>query len=327
MGCRLARRRNTSLLSSRHLPALILSLPRALAGTCLFLTHQPTPGRISTTSRLTCCSGRPACSPLRRRRDYFRALGGIGMDYVEGARGARRLSHPYRTGARSLGRTFSRVRPRTSCSRACTSPPPGHAPVLKVLAPTSPPPTRARASFTPASRARDLFVSEARRGAGVNGKAGMGMGAEREREGDERVGGNGGARTKGREGRPKDGEGRSAGTRARVTNGWVGMELRGRRQGKGTCTCGRTTGDGPQVRARGCEGEGGDADAEGGGDRGGERGGRRMGMGMEWRSQRASPCSSSMRPRSFGHLAAPRLPRVRPSRAPPHAVRGLSIEW
>ncbi|KAJ7040025.1 hypothetical protein C8F04DRAFT_272941 [Mycena alexandri] len=49
---------------------------------------------------------------------------------------------------------------------------------------------------------------------------GMERGWERERELAERVGGNGGARTKGREGRPKDGEGRSAGTRARVTNGW-----------------------------------------------------------------------------------------------------------
>ncbi|KAJ7020129.1 hypothetical protein C8F04DRAFT_1242215 [Mycena alexandri] len=110
---------------------------------------------------------------------------------------ARSLSHPYRTrpSAHSPAYILARVHsftPHAYVRLRFSSPlsPSGHS----RLAPSRP--ARARASLAPASRSRDIFVSEAGWGASVDGKAGvgMGMGTERERETSGRVRGKGGRR-------------------------------------------------------------------------------------------------------------------------------------
>ncbi|KAJ7016475.1 hypothetical protein C8F04DRAFT_517790 [Mycena alexandri] len=239
-----------------HFPSLlVLSLPRALAGPSS-PPHRHTPhppGRIST------CSGRRSPNPRAACFDDGETASplyvGWGWVWVGEAGGAsprncvRARCLPRPTRPRTSSRAYTRS-PRTY-ARACTYPL-RDTHLYSRYSRLPPPLPRAREPrlARPPEPATSSFPRL--EGCGCESK---GRDGDREGEGVRRAGGWVRMEVRGRrEGKGRaDVEGRSAGTHTRVTNGWVGMELRGQRQGKGrrgTCTCGRTTGDAPQVRAR-----------------------------------------------------------------------------
>ncbi|KAJ7032356.1 hypothetical protein C8F04DRAFT_657564 [Mycena alexandri] len=151
-----------SLFASHRFPAPASS--RALPGTCLFPTHPHPPGRMSRAPPWSSHAAPSTRVQLALKTATVRpALRGMAMGMGWRGRGAS-PTHTAHARAPSRGRTLSCVCPRTSYVRACSRCPRASPPLLPRdtrLAPSRPP--RARASFSPASRSRDVFVSDARR--------------------------------------------------------------------------------------------------------------------------------------------------------------------
>ncbi|KAJ7017122.1 hypothetical protein C8F04DRAFT_1338321 [Mycena alexandri] len=294
--------RHTSLPSSHRFPALVVSLPRALAGTCSsHRPHTPTLPAAHLDSHAAPGAAPPTRVLLASRTATLRPRFTWDRDGYELAR-ARSLPHPYRTRARSLPRAYfvARVPSHVVRARLLATVPPPISPALSGHAPSHPA-TRTSSSL--------VYPGLPIRGAGVDGKAGIGMGMKR--EGAERVGGNGG----------KEGTCRCGWTKGEERRGWVvgwgGVPVRG------YAGVVQSAGADAGVRREGGDGQGGERGGEGGsGIQGALRPQRALDAPAERTPGKIIPaCVASGLWRRRVLLAPPSRPRVHR-----HAVPAFCIE-